>query len=69
MDSQWFGHVFIASENIIMGDSKKMIVLNGVTNLCVIDTEDVLLITTKDREQEIKKITTDLSGKDLNEYL
>jgi mannose-1-phosphate guanylyltransferase len=61
--------IFDSSENIIMGDSKKMIVLNGVRNLCVIDTEDVLLITTKDREQEIKKITTDLSGKNLNDYL
>lgn len=61
--------IFDSSENIIMGDAKKMIVLNGVTNLCVIDTKDVLLITTKDREQEIKKITTDLSSKKLNDYL
>lgn len=61
--------IFDSSENIIMGDAKKMIVLNGVSNLCVIDTKDVLLITTKDREQEIKKITTELSGKNLSEYL
>tara|TARA_B110000908_G_scaffold168021_2_gene222078 strand:- start:432 stop:1514 length:1083 start_codon:yes stop_codon:yes gene_type:complete len=61
--------IFDSADNIIMGDNKKMIVLNGIRNLCVIDTKDVLLITTKDKEQEIKKITTDLSSKKLSKYL
>ncbi len=61
--------IFDSSGNMIMGDKHKMIVLNGVRDLCVVDTEDVLLITTRDREQEIKKITTDLRDKDLESFL
>lgn len=61
--------IFDSSENMIMGLNEKLVVLNGVRNLCVVDTEDVLFITTKDREQEIKKITIDLRSKNLNEIL
>ncbi len=61
--------IFDSADNMIMGSSKKMIVLNGVRNLCVVDTDDVLLITTRDREQEIKKITTDLKLKKLDNLL
>lgn len=61
--------VFDSFDNMILGPKNKMIVVNGVRNLCVIDTKDVLLITTKDREQEIKKITVELKNKDLDKYL
>lgn len=61
--------VFDSFDNMILGRRNKMIVVNGIRNLCIIDTKDVLLITTRDREQEIKKITVELKNKDLDKYL
>ena len=61
--------IFDSSGNMIMGNKDKVIVLNGVRDLCIIDTEDVLLITTRDREQEIKKITSELREKGLENIL
>jgi len=61
--------VFDSFDNMILGRKNKMIVVNGIRNLCVVDTKDVLLITTRDREQEIKKITVELKNKDLDRYL
>lgn len=61
--------VFDSFDNMILGPKNKMIVVNGVRNLCIVDTKDVLLITTKDREQEIKKITVELKNKNLDKYL
>mgnify|MGYP000754818415 CR=1 FL=1 len=61
--------VFDSFDNMILGPKNKMIVVNGVRNLCVVDTKDVLMITTRDREQEIKKITVELKNKDLGKYL
>lgn len=62
--------IFDSSDNVIMGQKKdKIIVLNGVRDLCIIDTEDVLLITPKEREQEIKKITIGLNEKESDKFL
>lgn len=61
--------VFDSFDNMILGGKNKMIVVNGIRNLCIVDTKDVLLITTRDREQEIKKITVELKNKDLEKYL
>lgn len=61
--------VFDSFDNMILGRKNKMIVVNGVRDLCIVDTKDVLLITRKDREQEIKKITVELKNKDLDKYL
>ena len=61
--------VFDSFDNMIMGQERKMVVVNGVRNLCIVDTQDVLLITTREREQEIKKITVELKNKDLEKFL
>ncbi|MCC7532950.1 MAG: NTP transferase domain-containing protein [Bacteroidia bacterium] len=44
-------------------NKNKLIVLNGVNNLIVVDTEDVLLISDKSKEQEIKQIVADVKLK------
>lgn len=36
--------------------SKKFVALIGVDNLCLIETEDAILITPKDRSEEVKKV-------------
>ena len=44
----------------VIGQKDKMVVVNGVRDLCIIDTEDVLLITKRERVFTIKpaKIST-----------
>jgi mannose-1-phosphate guanylyltransferase len=44
-------------------------VVQGIKNLCVVDTADVLLICERTKEQEIKQITMDLKQQDLDRYL
>jgi mannose-1-phosphate guanylyltransferase len=55
--------------NMIMVGDEKMVVVQGIKNLCVVDTEDVLLICERSKEQEIKQITMDLKQQDLDRYL
>jgi mannose-1-phosphate guanylyltransferase len=47
----------------------KLVVLQGLTGYCVVDTGDVLLVCEKAKEQEIKQITVDLKVADLDKYL
>lgn len=61
--------IYDGADNMIVAPKKKLVVVNGLKNYCVVDTEDVLMIFKKDREQEVKKITTDLKAKKLDKYL
>ncbi len=61
--------IFDGSDNMIVAPKDKLVVINGLNDYCVIDTEDVLMIFKKDREQEVKKITSSLKTKKLDKYL
>lgn len=61
--------IYDSANNMIMVPEKKLVVLQGLRDYCVIDTGDVLLICEKAQEQEIKQITVDLKVGDLEEYL
>lgn len=61
--------IFDGSDNMIVAPKDKLVVVNGLKDYCVIDTDDVLMIFKKDREQEVKKITTSLKTKKLDNYL
>lgn len=61
--------IYDAAHNMIMVDDKKLVVIQGLDGYCVIDSEDVLLICQKEKEQEIKQITVDLKVADLDRYL
>jgi mannose-1-phosphate guanylyltransferase len=59
----------VASDGTILGNSEgsivkltegKLAVLEGLTDFIVVDTPDVLLVWPRDREQEIKQVTTTL---------
>lgn len=45
-----------AKGNLIKGPGEKLIVIRGLENYIVVDTDDVLLIYPMDKEQEIKKL-------------
>lgn len=59
-----------ATGNMIDAQAKgnKLIVLNSVQNLIVIDTPDVLLICDRNKEQEVKQVATDVKIKFNEKY-
>lgn len=61
--------VYNANHNMIVAPDGKLVVIQGIEQLCVIDTKDVLLICERDKEQEIKAITLDLKQANLDNYL
>jgi mannose-1-phosphate guanylyltransferase len=61
--------IYDSANNMIMVPKEKLVVLQGLSGYCVIDTGDVLLVCEKEQEQEIKQITVDLKVADLDKYL
>jgi mannose-1-phosphate guanylyltransferase len=61
--------IYDSANNMIMVPKDKLVVLQGLTGYCVIDTGDVLLVCEKSKEQELKQITVDLKVADLDKYL
>jgi len=61
--------IYDASNNMIVVPKQKLVVVQGVEDLCIIDTDNVLLICQKSQEQEIKEITIDLKQAELDKYL
>jgi mannose-1-phosphate guanylyltransferase len=56
--------LFDTNNCLITSEQKdKLMVINGVNNLIVVDTPDVLLICDKTREQEVKQIVTEIKLK------
>ena len=50
-----------ASNNLIVSDKKKLVVVKDLDGYFVIDTDDALLICKVDQEQEVKKIASDIT--------
>jgi mannose-1-phosphate guanylyltransferase len=61
--------VYDSNNNIINVPDKKLVVLQGLENYIVVDTQDVLLICSKDEEQRIKEFTHDIKMKKGDKYL
>lgn len=47
----------------------KLVVVQGLKDYIVVDTQDVLLICARDKEQDIKRYTEELKKNKLNTYL
>lgn len=52
--------VYDANNNMVMVPDNKLVVLQGIENFIVVETDDVLLICSKENEQEIKQIVQEL---------
>lgn len=50
-----------ASGNMIYAASQKLVVLDGIKDYIIVDTEDVLLLFPKKKEQEIKNLLNEIS--------
>lgn len=55
--------------NLVYSKGEKVVVLEGVKELFVLDTEDALLICHMDREQEVKRIVNDLKLRYKGKYI
>lgn len=52
-----------------ISNKEKLVVLQDLDNLIIVDTNDVLLVCDKDSEQKLKEIVNLLSAKNFDEYL
>lgn len=57
-----------ASGNVVHC-SGKLVALVGVEDLVVVDTGDALLVTRRDRAQDVRRVVDELAGRNLSEYL
>ena len=61
--------IYDATNNMIMSEDHKLVVVQGLEDYIIVDTKDVLIICRKDKEQEIKDITSDLKRKEMDDFL
>lgn len=58
-----------ATDCMVMAKDEKLVVLQGISDFIVVDTEDVLLIFHKSKEQDLKQLVTDLKRTKRTNYL
>lgn len=61
--------VALNAERNLIATSKRLIALAGVSDLVVIDSQDVLLIVPRDKAADVKKVVESLSTEELKQYL
>ena len=54
---------------VINNSSSKLMVLQGLEDFILVNTDDVLMICKKDQEQRIKQFVTDVEVEKGNDYL
>jgi mannose-1-phosphate guanylyltransferase len=61
--------VIDATKNMVQVPNKKLVVLQGLDDFIIVDTNDVLLICKKDKEQEIKEYVAEVKRKKGDKFL
>ena len=61
--------VIDATNNMVHADNNKLLVLQGLDDFVVVDTNDVLLICKKDKEQEIKEYVAEIKRNKGDKYI
>ncbi len=61
--------VIDATNNIVHADSGKLVLLQGLDDFIVVDTQDVLLICKKEKEQEIKEYVAEVKRNKGDKFL
>jgi mannose-1-phosphate guanylyltransferase len=62
-------HVGIDTRDTLVFGGKRLIATIGLEELVIVDTEDALLVCTKEREQEVRVIVKELERRDEKRYL
>jgi mannose-1-phosphate guanylyltransferase len=66
----WVGqHVDVDTHGTLVFGGKRLVATLGVDNLVIVDTEDALLVCSKDREQDVKQIVELLKEKNGGSWL
>lgn len=61
--------VFDSHNNMVQAQTDKLVLLQGMEDFIVVDTEDVLLICKKEKEQEIKEYVAEVKRNKGDKYL
>lgn len=61
--------VNVDSKNITIIGSKKLIAVAGLEDIVIVDTDDALLICSKNKSQDIKKVLQELKNQNKGQYL
>ena len=61
--------VIDATQNMVKVPHHKLVVLQGLDDFIIVDTEDVLLICKKDKEQDIKEYVAEVKRKKGDKYI
>ncbi len=61
--------VDVNSKNITILSENKLIATAGLENIVVVDTEDVILICSKDNTQDVKEILQQIKARKMDKYL
>ena len=59
--------VAVDSTGIVAADSGRAVAIVGLDDIVVIDTADALLVTTKERAQDVKRVVDELTERGLTE--
>lgn len=59
--------MMVNSKDTYVRGSKRLVAVVGVQNLVVVDTEDALLVTTRDQSQDVKKVVEELKAQNRRE--
>lgn len=57
-----------SQDNLVFAHGEKLTVISGVQNLVVVDSNDVLLVLNKDKEQELRSIVNEVKQKYKGKY-
>ena len=57
-----------SSESLVFSNNDKLLVISGLENVVVVDSDDVLLIMNKDKEQELRNIVNEIKDKFKGKY-
>ena len=59
----------INSHNNLIHTNNRLVALNGIKDMIVVDTDEILMICPKSKSQEVKKLVTRLKEEKKNDYL
>jgi mannose-1-phosphate guanylyltransferase len=65
----WSKHISIDTKECIIYSPKKLVATIGLEKIIIVETDDALLVSTKDRAQDVKLIVEKLKESGLEEYL
>jgi mannose-1-phosphate guanylyltransferase len=65
----WSKHISIDTKDCIIYSPKKLVATIGLENIIIVETDDALLVSTKERSQEVKQIVEKLKESGLEDYL